>query len=163
MSRAVKDFSSLLPYSSVVYHNCLMCTVLGHAWIALKIPCLKKKNDSCPPAENMLLIFMWELFYDEKYIAEFIFISLSGKSEPRQWDALLMNTFGRESIRNYIPHQKHLNVLQRCKTKLAFTLDSFTCSVFHMFGVCSLISSTQDIYPAPHIAICLFFLCGRTE
>lgn len=31
-------------------------TVLGHAWIALKIPCLK--NDSCPPAENMLLIFM---------------------------------------------------------------------------------------------------------
>ena len=33
-----------------------LCTVLGHAWMALKIPCLR--NDSCPPAEKMLLIFM---------------------------------------------------------------------------------------------------------
>lgn len=86
-----------------------LCTVFGHAWMALKIPCLK--NDSCPPAENMLLIFMRDLCYDEKYIAEFIFICLSGKSEPHQWDAWLMNTLGWESIRIYIPHRKHLNVL----------------------------------------------------
>lgn len=119
----------------------------------------KKKKDSCP-AEKMLLIFMWGLCYDERYIAEFIFICLGGKSEPRQWDTWLMNTLGWESIRIYIPHQEHLNVLEGSNTKLAFTLHSFKFSVqfSFMFSVCLLISRTFK-YTESHMVMTFFCVC----
>lgn len=133
-----------------------LCTVLGHAWITLKIPCLR--NDSCPPAENMLLIFMCGLCYDEKYIAEFIFICLSSKSEPRQWDAWLMNTLGWESIRIYTPPSHIKSVWMSSKPltqKLAFTLNALYVFV-HMFCIDSLKHVKYRITCNDHFSI----LCG---
>lgn len=136
-----------------------LCTVLGHAWMALKIPCLR--NDSCPPAENMLLIFMCGLRYDEKYIAEFIFICLSGKSEPRQWDAWLMNTLGWESIRIYItPPPKHIKSVwmssKPLTQKLAFTLNALYVFV-HVFCIDLLKHVKYRIAHDDHFSI----LCWR--
>lgn len=138
---------------SVAFKWCCLSrllAVLGHAWAAFKISCLfqkkgKKKRererDSCP-AEKMLLIFIRGLCYDEKYIAEFIFICLSGKSEPRPMRHMI-NEHTRTGVhQDLYPSSEASECPQRLRRQISFPCALPPLSLFNMFIVCLLTSRT---------------------
>lgn len=136
---------------SVAFKRCCLSrplAVLGHTWAAFKISCLfqkkrkkKEERDSCP-VEKMLLIFMRGLCYDEKYIAEFIFICLSGKSEPRPMRHMI-NEHTRTGVhQDLYPSSEACECPQRLRRQISFPCALPPLSLFNMFIVCLLTSRT---------------------
>lgn len=90
----------------------------------------------------MLLIFMQGLCYDEKYIAEFIFICLSGKSEPRPMRHMI-NEHTRTGVhQDLYPSSEASECPQRLRRQISFPRALPPLSLFNMFIVCLLTSRT---------------------